>query len=586
MNTAAISTTAVALLTPVLTAQCPTGYDWRPGSTSSRPTAFATAFGRELYFQMFTASEGVELFKWTPAGGLALAADVRPGSGNSRPHEITPCCTASGPRIFFSAAGTGIDYELWAIDGTPGSQYMVKDIYPGSTASLPQDMMAVGNRVFFNADDGTHGFELWVSDGTEPGTNMVKDIYAGSLNSHPGDKVALDDLLLFVANDGSGEELWVSDGTDAGTINLGAGTALAGSNPHSLVRSGDFVYLLAKDPSTGYELWKTDGTPSGTTLVSALQQSLFVSIAQHLVPFRDGVLFSGRTLGSGYVLLFSDGTAGGTNFVENDPFDAVTLGAPVVVSGDRAFFAGNHFTTGNEVWMTDGTDAGTVVAAETQAGNASGSIQQITAAGSGVVFSGNDGVNGQELWFTDGNPATAFMVCDINPAGNSTPIDFHIVDGQLFLQAWTAATGTEPHILATPGAHVQSLGGAGGPDFPTLRTGDNAAPVLGTTVDLIAEGGPAGAVGVFYIAFPDFPLPPLTPLMQGGCNWVGLFAGGAAAFAGTSSSSLTYPLPIPNDPAFEGFGAHFQMVWINPGATPLIQLSNGLRLTLDRGTPH
>ena len=583
MNTPAVAF-ALTAVSALASAQCPTGIDLTP-SGFSRPSKYEVAFGQELYFQHLTANEGLELFKWTPSGGITLAADVKPGSGYSRPEEITACCTASGPRIFFSASGTGGNKELWAIDGTPGSLYMVKDIRPGSTGSLPSKMMVVGNRVFFNADDGTHGSELWITDGTDAGTVMVKDIWVGS-SSNPRDKVALGDLLLFAANDGNGDQLWVSDGTEPGTTNLGAAVAaLTGSSPYNLVRSGDWVYFLTQDPITGEELWKTDGTPGGTTLVSALKQSLSINFPKGLTAFRDGVLFVGRRPGTGHLLLFSDGTAGGTTLVENDPLDAVTTSGLFTVSGDRAFFSGYYFSSGQELWVTDGTDAGTLLVADI---NQSGSSnpQELVAAGSGVCFVADDGTTGYELWFSNGTQAGTVMLCDIDPNGSSQPRNLHVVAGQLWMTATDPVINMEPHILATPGAHVQSLGGSGGPDFPTLRTGDNAAPVLGTTVDLIAEGGPAGAVGIFYIAFPDFPLPPLTPLMQGGCNWVGLFAGGAAAFAGTSSSSLTYPLPIPNDPAFEGFGAHLQMVWINPGATPLIQLSNGLRLTLDQAAPH
>ena len=44
----------------------------------------------------------------------------------------------------------------------------------------------------------------------------------------------------------------------------------------------------------------------------------------------------------------------------------------------------------------------------------------------------------------DGDPLTARMLCDINPAGDSSPSDIHVVSGQLFFQATAPGIGTEP----------------------------------------------------------------------------------------------------------------------------------------------
>ena len=65
--------------------------------------------------------------------------------------------------------------------------------------------------------------------------------------------------------------------------------------------------------------------------------------------------------------------------------------------------------------MTDGTSAGTVLVKDINTGlNASSSPTKITALGDGcAVFVANDGVNGLELWVSDGTVAGTTLVAGI-----------------------------------------------------------------------------------------------------------------------------------------------------------------------------
>jgi ELWxxDGT repeat protein len=95
---------------------------------------------------------------------------------------------------------------------------MIKDIFPGTRASLPQMLTAVGDVLFFSAEDNVSGRELWKSDGTPEGTIMLRDIRAGSAGSDPGNFAVLDRILYFIAADQPGNtRLWKSDGTADGT---------------------------------------------------------------------------------------------------------------------------------------------------------------------------------------------------------------------------------------------------------------------------------------------------------------------------------------------------------------------------------
>jgi ELWxxDGT repeat protein len=87
-------------------------------------------------------------------------------------------------------------------------------------------------------------------------------------------------------------------------------------------------------------------------------------------------------------------------------------------------FSAGDATHGYELWVTDGTAAGTHLVADinpgtyTSPGGASypnsSSPSDLTAIGDGrVVFSAHDGTNGTELWVTDGTAAGTHLVDDI-----------------------------------------------------------------------------------------------------------------------------------------------------------------------------
>jgi len=68
-------------------------------------------------------------------------------------------------------------------------------------------LTVLGNTLYFRAQD-QNGSELWKTDGTENGTIRLKDIYPGSSSSSPQNLTVLGNTLYFRAQDIEGEELW------------------------------------------------------------------------------------------------------------------------------------------------------------------------------------------------------------------------------------------------------------------------------------------------------------------------------------------------------------------------------------------
>ena len=178
----------------------------------------------------------------------------------------------------------------------------------------------VGGTLFFLANDGLNGRELWTSDGTEAGTVLVKDIRPAQYTSDADWLTDVGGTLFFTAEDGvHGEELWTSDGTEAGTVlvkDINPGSA--GDSPYSLTEVGGTLYFAANDDVHGHELWTTDGTEAGTVLVKDISPD-----------------------DSGYYSY--DGPSWLTDV------------------GGNLFFAVDDDVHGEEVWESDGTEAGTTM---------------------------------------------------------------------------------------------------------------------------------------------------------------------------------------------------------------------------------
>jgi ELWxxDGT repeat protein len=94
------------------------------------------------------------------------------------------------------------------------------------------------------------------------------------------------------------------------------------------------------------------------------------------------------------------------------------------------------------------------------AGGASSSPLILSASSGLLYFAVNDGVSGNELWRTDGTSAGTVLVRDIVPgAGSSSPTQMLQVGSNLFFAAGTAAQGVEPWVLpATDGVDTDGDG--------------------------------------------------------------------------------------------------------------------------------
>jgi ELWxxDGT repeat protein len=369
--------------------------------------------------------------------------------------------TLANDMMFFVVDDGMHGEELWKSDGTEDGTMLVKNISPLSLHSFPKSLTPVNELLFFTAWDGLEtGRELWKSDGTESGTVMVKDFLSGDQNAGPTDLTELNGVLYFLANNGtSGSELWRSDGSEAGTYRVKA-TADGWDGAYGLVKGGDKLYFINYSADHGYELWTSDGTEEGTREVKDIQEGSssgvrFEGYVNRLVGHDGGIYFTADDGAHGRELWASDGTTDGTFMVRDffpgqntngvSLFDAVTIGSKMFFRFGEA-----------ELWSTEGTDATTALVKIIMGENSGGIPGAFTRYGDKVLFNAfTNPVGGHDVWISDGTEAGTVMLKRINDADISVVSGYQESNGKAYFTVENSISGSEPWVTdGTPeGTH-------------------------------------------------------------------------------------------------------------------------------------
>ncbi len=435
------------------------------GLKSSAPTEFV-ALGDKVFFVATTDADGTEL--WSSdgtGGGTKLVADLVPGTASSSPVLLR----AVNGVVVFNARDINHGIELWASDGTAAGTHLLTDINPGPTSSQPGARFVYKNKLLFSADDGTNGRELWVTDGTAAGTKMLADLNPGSASSSPASFTQFGDSVYFFATGG----LWKTDGTAAGTVNV------SDAFGRLLTTSGSRLFFEAFTPDTGWELWTSDGTGAGTHMVTEIRpgtsgafDSNYESLG--LTPFGNGVLFLANDGVHGREMWFSDGTAAGTHLVRDFVPGAKGMwdfGYAFITSfNGRAYFAATDPVHGPQLWVTDGTDAGTQLFFDQPA-------NYLTAAGGKLMFTaGFDFLAGQPIWVSDGTVGGTRRLDAADKLGinGNTIVSaiFWPVGGKVYFGGFTPLTGTEPWVTDGTDAGTHIVANIGSDRAPSANPGE------------------------------------------------------------------------------------------------------------------
>jgi ELWxxDGT repeat protein len=199
-----------------------------------------------------------------------------------------------------------------------------------------------------------------------------------------------------------------------------------------------------------------------------------------------GTLFFAATGPGGRELYTSDGTSDGTVRLNVRTGSKSATPLYITAIGSNVFFSAiGTGGLGRELWMSDGTQGGTHLAADINPGSNSSEPRYLTAMGGKLYFSANGGGGrGRELWVSDGTPGGTHIVRDIRAGKKSSdPQEITAVGNRIFFRAATpvnslwSSDGTEAGTVNIPITGVEDV-------FELTR--------VGTQLFFVSEEAPDG----------------------------------------------------------------------------------------------
>ncbi len=349
---------------------------------------------------------------------LTLVKDINTsttyGIGNGDPSAFT---VMNNKLYFLGNDGVTPGEKIFITDITNTNTEMIGPVAGAGTAIT--NITAYNNRLYFYFNDGINGIELWSSDGTTAGTSMFNDFRPGLVSgtnipasSTPENLTVCNNLLFFTAFDGTANfaQLFVTDGTLGGTIKLGGvGANLASSGPAGKFMTYNNKIYFTGNTGSGYGFWESDGTVSGTKLITSsinllessynlINNALYFYASSNATAMQ-GIYRFDNTLG---LQLLKDtvgpSTSGTTDFIE--------FNGQIFISGYDLTNSQNNI--GYELWVSDGTPAGTKLFKDINLGSGNSKPHNFTIYNSHLYFLTIH--NGGELWETDGTLGGTVLV--------------------------------------------------------------------------------------------------------------------------------------------------------------------------------
>lgn len=292
------------------------------------------------------------------------------------------------------------------------------------------------------------GTALGKTDGTPAGTSFL-ELNAGLLDYSVGSRLSVvGNSILFTGHTQAGWGVFLTDGTMAGTARLVP--VRHDTNDVPTFALGDRLLFLANpDPMTDSftkQLWITDGTVEGSRILADKVDQFSVTSV------LDGrLVFTMKKQDDAHTTWITDGTVAGTQ-----PFDLVDPRwryFPDQAIGGKFFFLAHDIDTpapNDDALFTTGPVPGAPVRV---IGGLDTTFTGYAANGR-FYFVLNDAQHGSEWWSSDGTAAGTYIAADIypGPRGSSANTALPRPDGLLVYSA--GLDGAEPWLVQPTGAKL------------------------------------------------------------------------------------------------------------------------------------
>lgn len=361
-----------------------------------------------LIFSAYDEVSGRELWKTDgTADGTTQVAEIFPGNEESswlaygHVHE---------GYVFFSG-NDDEGKELWKTNGTFQGTSRVKDIYPGASSgdsaqsSYPRNLASFQGKLYFSARGEDIGYELWESDGTQAGTQLLRDINEGYSSSYPYALTPTSNYMYFGARTADHDrELWCFNGTE---LNRLTDVNDTGAEPYVIATYGDTLFFSTSTEETGFELWVSEGTEATTYMLSDIHAGPEDAIPWPVAIENEKLYFAATSAELGRELYVLDMDALTHELVKDiqpgagsGMLMADTWGERSFVKGRDGFyyFAAASSDEGIELWRTDGTEQGTYLFADLFPGLSSSYPISMVNMGDYLFFKAFHKDAGFEIW--------------------------------------------------------------------------------------------------------------------------------------------------------------------------------------------